>query len=104
VGGSGLGGDGIVLVTSLGLRDGAVTNSHVVDSARAGLSAWGGRLAVGTSTLTCQSFDINGDPYQGVAHELIDLGGNACGCPEATDACKALSANLEPPHPLTDAP
>ncbi len=102
--GEAFGGDGIVVVSQLGLGEATVTHTHVADSARAGLSVWGGRLAVGTSTLSCQSFDLNGDSYEGVAHELIDLGGNACGCPEATGTCKAVSASLVPPQPLADAP
>jgi hypothetical protein len=50
--------------------------------------------------MSCQTFDLDSETYQGTAATLENLGGNVCGCPEATSTCVAVSASLEPPPAL----
>ena len=43
------------------------------------------------------TFGLDGELFEGVAFTLEDEGGNRCGCPEPTPACKVLTSDLEPP-------
>jgi len=93
-------GDG-VLVTAFE-SSAAIANvvaTRIDGSARAAVSAHGAHVALGGSALSCQAFDLDYEPRYGVAARFEDLGGNLCGCPEATGACKAVSAGLSPPPP-----
>ncbi len=80
-----------------------MTTSRVTQSARAGLSSFGAAVTLGASELCCNTIDLNGEVSHDKAFVLEDLGGNGCGCPEATGACKAISSGLAPPEPLDDA-
>jgi hypothetical protein len=89
-------------------REGAaradIVSTRIDGSARAAVSAAGAEASLQMTALTCQAIDLNRDPYLGAEGKLDDRGGNLCGCPEATNACKAVSAALEPPTPLEAAP
>ncbi len=80
-----------------------ITGSWVTESARAGLSSFGAGVTLGGSALHCNTIDLNGEVSYDLPFVFEDLGGNGCGCPEATGACKAISPGLAPPEPL-DAP
>ncbi|MBW2525041.1 MAG: right-handed parallel beta-helix repeat-containing protein [Deltaproteobacteria bacterium] len=77
-----------------------VVHSLVEQSARAGISVFGGALELSDSALICQAFDIDAEPLGGAEASLTDRGGNRCGCPEPSGACASVSANLAPPEPL----
>jgi hypothetical protein len=92
-------GDGISVQAKGGPAGASVVDTLVADSARAGAASFGGYLGVARSMFLCQSFDFNAETEDGVVAELLDLGDNLCGCPTATDACRAQSVGLEPPGP-----
>ncbi|HZO14789.1 MAG TPA: hypothetical protein VFB62_16055 [Polyangiaceae bacterium] len=95
-------GDGLmVLSDELASARATLIATHVDRSVRAGLVAYGAHAAIGGSTLICQAFDFDSELYRGSDAELDDLGGNLCGCPEPTQSCKAVTANLQPPEPAS---
>jgi hypothetical protein len=94
------GGSGILVLSGTGPASAIITATRTERSALAAVAAWGAHAALGSSALVCQAFDFDYETYQGNAATLEDLGDNLCGCPEATAACKAVSAGLEPPPPL----
>jgi hypothetical protein len=93
-------GDGLVVWSVGGAADLSVTATRVERSARAALATHGSHALLGGSVFACQAFDIDVESSQTRVATLENLGGLLCGCPEATDACKAVSAKLEPPPPL----
>jgi hypothetical protein len=99
--GLGQSGDGLYVTSVDRLSRATVTRVRIDDSARAAVSNFGASVTLGGSHLRCQAFDIDGEPdviY--LEYEFIDGGDNACGCPEASERCKAVSAGLTAPVPL----
>jgi hypothetical protein len=90
-------GEGIVVLSPPGKANATITGARIDKSARAAVAVWGGTVVLEGSALTCQAFDVNYETYQGIAAALDDRGGNACGCPEATGECVAVTASLAPP-------
>jgi hypothetical protein len=90
-------GEGVSLASALGNASATIRATRIERSARAAVSTWGAHVAIGGSVLSCQAFDINYETYGGTAARLDDLGGNLCGCPEATAPCVGVTASLEPP-------
>ena len=74
-------------------------SSTIEHSERAGLLNFGAHASIGRSLIRCAAFDINAEPIWDNDYVIDDLGDNACGCPDAVDACKAVSVGLEPPLP-----
>jgi hypothetical protein len=107
IGGDAQFGDGIVSLgevfeqgTSVVHRPSSVvvTQSSVHDVARAGLSVFWGSLTVGSSELLCNAIALNGESSTlGVPFDLVDDGGNRCGCDGELTVCKVLSSMLGPP-------
>jgi hypothetical protein len=89
-------GDGVVFLGGSGIVQGSLIN----DSDRAGISAFGASVGVGSTTIGCSAFDLNGEEFQGVQPHFEDLGGNECGCPLPGGACQAVSSTLTPPDPV----
>jgi hypothetical protein len=75
----------------------SLSSVRIESSARAGISNFAAQIDLAGTTIQCSAFDIEGEPSNGHPFIFNDLGGNACGCPEANRACEVLSANLEPP-------
>lgn len=90
-------GDGIVVVASSSPAEADVRTVAVEDSARAGVGVFGARLSMAGSRIRCASFAIDGEPNGGADFVLHDGGDNLCGCPEALESCKVVSAGLAPP-------
>lgn len=75
-------------------------------SARAGVSVFASTLALESSLLTCNAFDLDVErAYTGPglsagegSFDVADRGGNACGCGDLR-ACKAVSSSLAPLPP-----
>lgn len=106
-------GDGIsVGAFTVDLRGSLALERTVVrGSARAGVNVAGGDLAVSSSLLVCNAFDLEVDrTFSGAGEEkqttdfnLDDRGENLCGCGgskgselPATSACRAQSSGLDP--------
>lgn len=75
-----------------------VTGSRVVAASRAGAVTFGGALELGSSTMDCNTIDIDTETLFGYESTSIDLGGNVCGCKDERWPCKAVSSQLEPPE------
>ena len=92
-------GNGVMVVSNPGPASASIHATRIHQSAFAAVAAWGADVDIGGSALSCQSIDLNRESYAGQTANFGDLGGNGCGCPDATETCKALSAGLEPPTP-----
>jgi hypothetical protein len=96
-------GDGIA-VLALGAEGPAtaiVKRSRIEKSARAGVSSFGANVALGSSHLVCNLFDLEGEPSEGIPFAFDQLAPNACGCPEPNGSCNAVTTNLQAPEPLS---
>ena len=93
-----VGGDGISVISQD--ASATMTGAKVANSARAAVASFGAKVSIGTSALSCQSFDLDGEPFKGAMHTFADLGDNTCGCPDPKGSCKATSEKLTPPDPL----
>lgn len=92
-------GDGIAVEGSSSSRI-DVTGSRVEESERAGISAFGGAVTLGTTVLECNAIHLDGEPSGQVDPSFVDSGTNVCGCEGATSPCRLVSSQLEPPPPL----
>jgi len=97
-------GDGIVTMTYGAASRLYLTGSRIETSARAGLTSFAGKTDVGSTVFECNPIDLDGEPVGADAFSFADLGANVCGCAGETVACKVLSANLQPPQPVEQAP
>lgn len=93
-------GDGIVLVAWSLDASATLTGSHVRDNSRGGVTSFGATASIGDNAIFCNAFDLNGELYLETPFDFINLGNNRCGCGDAWEACKVLSAGLVPPEPL----
>jgi hypothetical protein len=93
-------GDGVVFLGGSGIVHGSLIN----DSDRAGISAFGAAVGVGSTTIGCSAFDLNSEIFEGVPAQFEDLGGNECGCPLPGGSCAAVSSSLTPPGPVDPEP
>lgn len=99
--GSGLFGDGLAALS----LDTAVTTVDIGDSRiesneRAGLSCVSALARLWGTTFDCNAFDLNGQTLAAAPAAIEDLGGNVCGCGEATQASVVLTSEIEPPDPM----
>jgi hypothetical protein len=97
----GLFGDGIIVVNS---GPGSTVNSTlsvITNSARAGITNFGGLLELGFNKLECNPIALDGETYLGSAPGFIDDGedDNTCGCGGTTVTCQVLSSGLAAPTP-----
>jgi hypothetical protein len=75
-------------------------NSAIWDSARAGIGIFGASVEMSSLHIGCAAFPLTGAPFEDSLFDVVDAGGNLCGCPTPDQPCKLVSANLEPPDPL----
>ncbi len=98
----GLVGDWVAVVgDATGSANAAVGSSRIRDSVRAGCSNFGATVSLSAVAIQCAAFDLEGEMLDGVSFIFEDGGANVCGCPNAQDACVAVSVGLEPPEPLS---
>jgi hypothetical protein len=92
-------GDGVIVA---GQGTVWVGDSLIHTNARAGVSNLGSFVDLGSSKLTCNGFDLEGEPYPLSTDNFLfnDRGGNKCGCPLASQECEAVSAVFVPPLPV----
>ncbi|MBI4701292.1 MAG: right-handed parallel beta-helix repeat-containing protein [Deltaproteobacteria bacterium] len=98
--GDGRFGDGVVVVSKSASATALVIATRIENSARVALSNFGAKVTLGWNIFQCAVFDLEGEEYLGSAYSFNHLGGNVCGCPEATEECEMVSAEIEPPEPL----
>jgi hypothetical protein len=95
----GLFGDGVLVYNYRSApAAGRIATSLISDNARAGVAAFGTAVSLEDNLMRCNALDLNGEATFDSAFELADEGGNVCGC-DASAACRAVSASLEPPEP-----
>jgi len=91
----------------------SIDGSLLVRSARAGINVQGSSVTTHAAKLACNAFDLEVGRryavfYDGAWHEqdysLEDGGGNACGCGEKQQPCRALFDELEPAQTGAPAP
>jgi hypothetical protein len=94
-------GDGIGVFAGGPLGDATLqlSRSRVDHASRAGLGAFGTTIELSDSVLSCSQIDINGEDVNGGVFQVVDQGGNQCGCAELAD-CKIVSSNLNAPSPI----
>jgi hypothetical protein len=90
-------GDGISIFLS---PDVIVEDNLIIDSARAGIGAYGSHVTLEDNTIVCSAFDIDNEIYQGVPTTFDDQGGNQCGCGGPLGTCIAVSSQLVPGIPM----
>jgi len=73
------------------------TRVTVERAPRAGLAAFAAPVRLANSLFECNAIDLNGETVSETAFELVDEGGNVCGCADARSVCRVLTSNLEPP-------
>jgi hypothetical protein len=78
----------------------AVVDSQVTHNDRAGIASFGAEIQLGRTVVNCNSIDLDGERNNGSEFTFEDAGGNACGCADATWACRVLSSNLQAPDPV----
>lgn len=92
--------DAVLLSTLMVPASATITNTHVAQSARAGVGAFAATVTLEDTAIQCAAFDLDGELTPQTPFTVTDLGGNRCGCPTADRDCKLVTANLEPPLPL----
>jgi len=106
----GMWGDGIVVSTVGTYQSGGVVVTHpgvadirstlVEDVARAGLFTSAATVQLGDSMMHCSAIPLNGEPLIDLDFDLVDEGGNHCGCNALFPPCKVLSEGLTAPEPV----
>ncbi len=98
---NGLFGDGIAVASDIAPATAALARVRIDDSDRAGLSNFGASVSLGATRIGCAAFALAGEPLDGQDFHYEDRGDNLCGCPSADGDCKAVSAGLSPPEPVS---
>jgi len=90
-------GDGIsVLGLDVSMK---ISECRIENSARAGISSFGGRVELEDSTLECNGIHLAGENLP-VPFSFTDIGGNTCGCAGVEASCQAATSGLEPPEAI----
>jgi len=79
-----------------------VMHTRIENSARAGVSNFGGDVGLEGVQLECNTIALASEvlPIIERPSTFDDRGNNLCGCGEIVSECKAISSGLEPPEPL----
>jgi hypothetical protein len=94
-------GDGVSVVRSDQDANAFIWASRIEATARAGVSNFGGKVEISTTTLECNPIQLNGESLEGADASFVDSGGVGCGCAGSTETCAVSSSELTPPEPLT---
>jgi hypothetical protein len=92
-------GDGVSVASIPEPASARVEHSLLSDSARAGLVSFGAVIELGQSSLRCNAIALDGELSFGLDYEVVDRGGNVCGCRDDAP-CQVLGSMLTPPEPL----
>jgi hypothetical protein len=77
--------------------------SRIQTSARVALSSFGAIVSVSNTRFECNPIDLDAETFDIFTGELLDQGGNSCGCEADDIICRILSTGLTPPDPLPPA-
>ncbi|MBW2524458.1 MAG: hypothetical protein JRI23_09795 [Deltaproteobacteria bacterium] len=108
---NGFWGDGLVLASYIAQRPGhdfeiiqpaevQIRSTLVQNVARAGLFAAAGTVHLSDSMMLCAPIALNGEQVEGFDFDLVDEGGNHCGCDGVFPPCRVLSEGLSAPDPV----
>jgi hypothetical protein len=89
-----------LLAIALAPTDLTLTGSLVAGTSLVAVASFGSQVAVGTTRLECNLLDLNVGDWHGAPGELLDLGGNHCGCAGVEVPCKVQSESVDVPDPL----
>jgi hypothetical protein len=89
----GLYGDGMCVA----LGSGIVRDSYIEGAARVGFASFGGQVTLMSTRLECNLIQLSGQAYMNLDYAFVDGGENRCGCAEATEQCKLVVTEIEPP-------
>lgn len=93
-------GDGVVAINHLGTTPNVVIHdSRVAGVDRGGVAVFGARVDLSSARIECAEIDLPTSTLNGYEADLRDLGGNVCGCGDATKICKVTGSMLEVPSP-----
>jgi Right handed beta helix region len=99
----GLFGDGI---TSVALGESwppsevTIVGSLVKDSARAGVSAFGSKVALASSSFDCNAIHLNQQAHSGQEPSFTNDGQSTCGCDGQIVDCKVFATQIAPPEAI----
>jgi hypothetical protein len=93
-------GDGVAAMEWGAPTSVTLTDARIEESARAGVASFGASVTLARTAIACAALDLDGEPFEGNNVEFADQGDNVCGCPQALNACKLVSTELDPPAPL----
>jgi hypothetical protein len=96
----GIYGDGMAVASKALQASLDISDSRIAESARAGVTAFGGHVSLQNVALDCNVIHLDGETLNGFDHQMKDLGGNTCGCAGEVVACSVQSSQLEPPPAL----
>jgi hypothetical protein len=89
-------GDGVVAASYTGrMATAKLVGVRIESAARAGVSAFGGQVDLGLSSVSCADFDLAGEEQAGMPFMYNKLADNVCGCPDPTALCEVQSPGLE---------
>lgn len=93
-------GDGVTVLSETALASASIIDSSIDSNARAGIANFGAAVAIESSAVTCNGFDIEGEEHFGYAFTFAKNESNTCGCEDSAEVCHAVSAGISPPAPL----
>jgi hypothetical protein len=93
-------GDGIAALAIGSAAFATIVDSTVARSERAGVVSFGSSVSLAGTRLDCNAIALATQIFADLPANIDDGGGNACGCGEASEACKALTTDLAVPTPL----
>ncbi|WP_437764445.1 hypothetical protein WMF27_35335 [Sorangium sp. So ce281] len=99
----GLQGNGVTIVKNAGDSEATLTGVQIEASDGAAVASFGASVALARSTIECNFIDLNVEAESGTAGKITDGGQNQCGCQGVSVPCRAKSAGLAPPEPLSEA-
>jgi hypothetical protein len=94
-------GDGLSVSAAQNPASAIVTGAHIETSARAGIVSFGAFVSLGGTALECNVIALDGEDVAAGQFAFEDRGNNGCGCPGATEACKAVSTMLDAPGAIS---
>jgi hypothetical protein len=93
-------GDGILAF----LSDAVLVSNKVHTNFRAGLMNFASIVVAQSNQLSCNGFDMEGEPLDATPFHYYNAGDNGCGCPIPSGACVAQSVGLQAPAPIESTP
>lgn len=90
-------GDGVSVTANSMPAIAQIEDSRIIESARAGIVAFGATVVVSRTRLDCNYVVLDGEALNSSTFTFQDAGANTCGCGDVTKACQIESLGLKPP-------